>query len=71
MYKVIRDFTDKETGVVYYAGDNYPEDGAAVTDKRLAELMGENEYKEAFIEALEGTKKPEKKPAKKATKKKG
>lgn len=43
MYRVIKFFTDKQdNGYAYNVGDIFPRNGFKVSEKRLAELLGNN-----------------------------
>lgn len=69
MYKVIKFFTDlHDNDHPYNAGDIFPREGVTVSEKRLAELSGENNKRgEPLIEKVKET--PKKTTTKKAAKK--
>lgn len=79
MYRVIKDFCDKQDGYYRYGvGDEYPHSGLEVSEERLRELStDENQLKQPLIEKVEVAKTEEetketktaaKKPAKRAKK---
>ena len=54
MYRVIKDFTDKNDHHVYVAGDEFPRDGVEVSAERVAELAStDNVRGEVLIEAVD------------------
>lgn len=78
MYRVLVYFTDlQDNGHAYHAGDIFPREGLAVTQKRFDELASdENRRKKPLIEKVdqkESTEKPEaeqeEKPKRKSRKK--
>jgi hypothetical protein len=68
MYKVIEFFTDlHDNNHPYSVGDTFPRSGVTVTEKRLAELAGNNNKrgKPLIAPVEEAPKKPATKRAKK------
>lgn len=55
MYKVIKFFADlQDNNHLYDVGDTFPREGLSVTDKRIAELSGnENKQGQPLIELVE------------------
>lgn len=65
MYKVIKAFTDRIDGEVYFPGDVFPRNGEA-TAARIKELSGkDNKLGQPLIEVAEGTQPEEEKPVEK------
>ena len=49
MYKVVRDFTDKDNKCIYRAGDIFPRLGTEVTQERINELATENNKRKEIL----------------------
>ena len=71
MYKAVCDWRDLTDNHLYHAGDEYPYDGRAISDKRIDELLSnQNKAHKRLIEAVRSEDKETinqtQKPAKKA-----
>ena len=57
MYKVVKDFTDKNDNHVYVTGDIYPRDGVVASEERVAELASTDNIRgEILIKAVDAPK---------------
>lgn len=72
MYRVIKDFCDKQDGYFRYGvGDEYPHSGLEVSEERIRELStDENRLNEPLIEKVEVAKTQEEPKESKTTAKK-